>query len=293
MAPQKFFRKERLKRMVRCIIDDMSDPFYQNVAPGLAYYFLLSIAPIVITFSYLASFFFINSTTLIIKMINRYLPEAITDVLIPFISQQSPATSLITTVIFIIFTLYLASRGIYMLIKISDYAANCYSAPTFRDVPLVFLKRHLKAVILTLFMMLIIVLALVFMVFGRAEIDVIIQLSDIEGITHILYTLYYYISYPIAALIIFIMLIIVYAWMPAKRHRILDVIPGASFACLGIIASSFIFMVYIGYFFSKNMIYGALSSIILLILWFFLLSFVLIFGIIVNHAFMESKYEDE
>lgn len=279
--------------MIKCIIDDMSDPFYQNVAPGLAYYFLLSIAPIVITFSYLASFFFINSTTLIIKMINRYLPDAITNVLIPFISQQSPATSLITTVFFAVFTLYLASRGIYMLIKISDYAADCYSAPTFKDVPRIFMKRHVKAVVLTLFMMMIIVLALVFMVFGRTEIDVFINLANLQGMTATVYKIYYYMSYPIAALIIFLMLILVYSWMPAKRLKVMDVIPGATFACLGIIVSSFIFMVYVGYFFSKNMIYGALSSIILLILWFFLLSFVLIFGIIVNHAFMESKYEDE
>ena len=292
MAPQSIFRKERLKRFIRCIMDDMSDPFYQNVAPGLAYYFLLSIAPIVISFSYLASFFLINST-MIIKMINRYLPEAISRVLIPFISQQTPATSLITTIIFIVFTLYLSSRGVYMLIKISDYAADCYSAPTMKDVPRIFFKRHFKAVILTLLMMLIIMLALVFMVFGRTELDVIIHLFDIEGMTSIIYTVYYYISYPIAAFIIFIMLIIIYSWMPTKRLKLKDAIPGAILACLGIILSSLVLMVYIGYFFSRNMIYGALSSIILLILWFFLLSFVLIFGIIANHAFMESKYEDD
>ena len=55
---------QRFKSIVKCIVRDMSDPFYLNISPGLAYYFLLSTAPVVLLFNYMANFFF-SGTNLI------------------------------------------------------------------------------------------------------------------------------------------------------------------------------------------------------------------------------------
>ena len=46
---------QRFKSIVKCIVRDMSDPFYLNISPGLAYYFLLSTAPVVLLFNYMVN----------------------------------------------------------------------------------------------------------------------------------------------------------------------------------------------------------------------------------------------
>ncbi len=288
LKPVKTQKKQRLKLIIKCIIRDMSDPFFANVAPGLAYYFLLSIAPIIASVSYFAGFFFLNSS-LLVKAINRYLPSELADVLIPFLSQQSPTAGFMATIIFFIFTLYLASRGMYALIKVADYAADTLTANTMKEVPIAFLKRHAKAYLLTCLLILMTIFSLLFMVFGKALLDICIDYAKLRGFSYVLYTMYYYLSYPTGIVIVFFILSVIYALMPAKHLKFKEVIPGATISTLGLIIASIGFVIYIKYFFGNNAIYGALSSIILLILWFFLLAYVLVFGIIVNHAFKDTK----
>ena len=135
----------------------------------------------------------------------------------------------------------------------------------------------------------IIVFSLLFMVFGRATIDIWAAHMDSIQLTGYLYAFSHILSYPVALSVIFLILLIFYAWMPSKRLKYREVVPGAAAASIGIILASFGFVIYIKYFFSNNAIYGALSSIILLILWFFLLSHVLVFGIMLNQAFKDTR----
>ena len=276
--------RKRLNLIIKSVIKDMSDPFYINVAPGLAYYFLLSIAPITISLSYLAGFLFTGSS-FITTAIEEYVPEEISDIILSVITPHSSAAGLISTVFFFIFTLYLASRGMYALIKIADYAAGNLESSTIKEVPKKFLRRHLKAIVLTLLLILIINFSLLFMVFGKVALDIAVSYIDLKSISNLLYGLYHILSYPLGMAVIFLILVLLYARMPSKRLRFGEVTPGAAVASLGLVLASLGFAVYLKYFFTSNAIYGALSSIIVLILWFFLISHVLVFGIIVNHAF--------
>ena len=262
----------------------MSDPFYLSAAPGLAYYFLLSIAPITLALSYLAGFLFTGSSFLT-AVIKEYLPDEIADIILSAVTPHSSAAGLVSTVVFFIFTLYLASRGLYTLIKIADYAAGSLEASTIKEVPKNFLRRHLKAIVLTLLLILIINIALVVMVFGKVGLDMAVSFIDMNSISNILYGLYHILSYPLAIALIFLILVLLYARMPSERLSFREAIPGAAVAALGLVAASLGFEFYLNYFFRSNAIYGALSGIIVLILWFFLISNVLVFGIIVNHAF--------
>jgi len=281
-------KSERLKSITKCVIRDMSDPFFANVAPGLAYYFLLSIAPIGFVISYAAGLFFLNSS-LIIKAINRYLPEELADIIVPFITNHSTSSGVLPTILFAIFTLYLGSRGVYMLIKVADYANGTLAAPTSKEVPIVFLKRHAKAVLLTGLLIAIMLLSLVGMVFGKALIDWVITFTSVKGLNQILYEIYYYLSFPIAFGLVFITLAIFYALMPIEHLKLKKVMPGAAVGTFGLLVASLGFLIYIKYFFNSNVIYGALSSIILLILWFFLMAFMMVIGIIVNKAVDETS----
>lgn len=276
--------RKKFELIKNSIIKDMSDPFYLSAAPGLAYYFLLSIAPITLALSYLAGFLFTGSSYLT-SVIKEYLPGEIADIILSAVTPNSSAAGLVSTIVFFIFTLYLASRGLYTLIKIADYASGSLEASNIKEVPKNFLRRHLKAIILTLLLILIINIALVVMVFGKVGLDMAVSFIDMSSISRLLYGLYHILSYPLAIALIFMILVLLYARMPTERLRFREAVPGAAVAALGLVAASLGFEFYLNYFFKSNAIYGALSGIIVLILWFFLISNVLVFGIVVNHAF--------
>lgn len=274
------------KSLFKCISIEILDPFYSNVAAGLAYYFLLSIAPIMITLSYVTGVFF-SGSSIIINAIEEYMPSEVADIIITFATPSSSTTGLISTVFVFIFTLYLASRGLYALIKVSDYSSDNFDAIDKSSIPKTFIKRHLKAIVLTFMMILIIIISLLFMVFGKVALEVAAEHIDLQNASSFLYSLYHILTYPLAMAAIFFILMLFYSWMPTKRLPYGEVIPGAIFGSAGIILASLGFAIYLRYFFNSNAIYGALSGIVVLIIWFFLISHVLLLGIIVNKSFKE------
>ena len=90
---------------------------------------------------------------------------------------------------------------------------------------------------------------------------------------------------------IFLILTFIYSRMPATNLPSREVLPGSITATIGIMVASIAYLIYIRYFFRLDAIFGALTSIIVLILWFFMMSFMLVFGIIVNVAFRDTRAE--
>ncbi|MBR6700490.1 MAG: YihY/virulence factor BrkB family protein [Firmicutes bacterium] len=285
MDSQNTFLKN-LSSIIKCIRREISDPFYSNVGSGLAYYFLLSIAPIMITLSYVAGVFF-SESAVIVRAVNEYLPKEIADIIVTLVAPQESTSGLIAALFVFVSTLYLASRGIYALIKVADYASDNFEAAGKSRFSVTFIKRHLKAIILTFMMVLIIVISLLFMVFGKVALDLAADHIDLRNISEFLYSLYHILTYPLALAAIFLILLLFYSWMPTKRLPYKEVLPGAVFGSTGVVLASLGFAVYLRYFFNSNAIYGALSGVVLLLLWFFLISHVLVIGIMVNRAFKD------
>ena len=280
---------QRLKNIIQCIVRDMSDPFYLNIPPGLAYYFLLSTAPVVLLFSYVANFFF--SGNMIVSLMRTYLPAQISSILIPFFSQQNESSGFLATLIFIVITLYLSTRGMYTLIKVADYATDNLIQASMRDVPVAMARRFMKALALTLLLILLVVLSLVFFVFGRTLLDIWVAHVEVGVFSDLIYRAYRLFSLPIVMGLSFLILTFIYSRMPATNLPYREVLPGSITATIGIMVASIGYLIYLRYFFRLDAIFGALTSIIVLILWFFMMSFMLVFGIVVNVAFRDTRPE--
>ena len=280
--------KERVKNIIKCVIRDMSDPFYINVAPSLAYYFILSLAPIIIAVSYFANFFLVGDNV-VVKALETVLPDDIGRVIIPLLNSAPTTASLVVSVIIFVFTLFLASRGLYGLIKVADYAADNLAATNFADVPKNYVKRRLKAVVLTLLMLLLIMIALVLMVFGRTLFKLFegkLNLGKWEYTLDVIFNIF---TVPVTIAVIILIVMVIYALMPTKRERLIDVMPGVIVTAVGVLFASAFFIIYIKFFFIRDLFYGALTSIIIIVLWFFLVSNVIIIGMVVNRAWRLTK----
>lgn len=266
----------------------MSDPFYINVAPSLAYYFILSLAPIIIAVSYFANFFLVGDN-IVIRTLEQVLPDDIGAVVIPLLTSTPTTASLVVSVIIFCFTLFLASRGMYGLIKVADYAADNLAAPTFADVPKNYVKRRAKAFVMTILMLLLIMIALVLMVFGRTLFRLFEGRFNLGKWQNALDLVYNIFTVPVTIAIIILILMVIYSLMPSRREKLIDVMPGVIVTAVGVMFASAFFIIYIKFFFIRDLFYGALTSIIIIVLWFFLVSNVIIIGMVVNRAWRLTK----
>lgn len=280
--------KNRMIRVFIYLKKDMSDPLYQNIAPGLAYYFLLSLIPIFLLLGQISGLFSV-SMTYIADHIGSYLPEELTDFILPFLSSEIGRGGLIANVIFLVTTLYLASRAMYALIKISDYAYDIPLPDAKFAVTKMFIKQHIKAIIMTFFMLFILLFSLFIIVFGRNAIDLLLTVFHADAFYLYLDKLWNRLVLPLTFILFFFLLLLMYWTMPSKRIHVKLVLPGTVFASTGIIVASFLYMIYVKYFCNYNLIYGALSSIMILLLWFFIIGYILELGILINSAVERSR----
>jgi membrane protein len=81
----------------------------------------------------------------------------------------------------------------------------------------------------------------------------------------------------------------IYRFIPAKRLKWRDVFPGAVVATIGWMILSGGFSFYINNFNNYSKFYGSLAAVFILMLWIFLISIILIFGVEVNSVLVEKR----
>jgi membrane protein len=86
---------------------------------------------------------------------------------------------------------------------------------------------------------------------------------------------------------------IIGAWAVNMRATLKMIFPGSLFSAIGMLIATWFYSFYMKWVTSResnfNILYGGLSSIVLLLIWFYVLAFVLIIGIQLNSAITQSR----
>ena len=84
--------------------------------------------------------------------------------------------------------------------------------------------------------------------------------------------------------------IILYTIAPDNQIKSKTINRGALFTTLGWIIVTFIYSIYVSKFARYDVFYGSLSSIVILMVWVYILSNILVIGIAINaNAYLEEK----
>ena len=102
-------------------------------------------------------------------------------------------------------------------------------------------------------------------------------------------TLWLVLRWPVSFFVYFVLLLLNYYLMARRQFSIKIFLPGAAFASVGILLVTFFYSLYINYISNYDILYGALASIVALMMWVFLISWCLGVGLIINRAFLETK----
>lgn len=235
-----------------------------------AYYTVLSFIPFIMLIVTLTQYTSISKETLL-SIVQSLMPDTMTDTTRDII-QEVYSKSVGTISISAIFVLWSAKKGFYAL---SKGLHSIYGT----DKDYNFFYMQIKSIILTAFLVLIIVSVLVFSVFGNSLIDVMKNKYNLSnGVLNIVYF-----SKIGIFLVLFIVLVMIYKFVPGHKQKIINQMPGAIIATFGWFIISAVFSMYLEAFKGFSVMYGSLTTIVLAMMWIYFCMYIILIGAVVNN----------
>ena len=282
MKKVKEMTRERVKRMVILGFRKLSDPYYQGAAAEIAFYFLLSIVPTLILLSQLLGLFSISLDGIRDWLNTDMIRVEGADMILSLL-DYSPSG--VNSVFLAITAVWAASRAQFAMLRITNYTLTdgiSTGKGYVRDR-----IRSLKTVVITVFT---IGFSLVILVYGELILKLVFGIvagSEIAEKTWVM------IRWPIAAGLYFLMRSYNYYVLPTHRVPSRAVVPGSIFASIGLMAVTWAYSIYTSVSSGYDILYGSFSNFVALMFWFYLLSWVLFLGVILNKVWWDSRFIPE
>lgn len=251
-----------------------------SVLPGqLAFFFVLSVVPIITLISYGASFL-----NLPIDFIGNFLTKAFSEDIAKLIVPSILGTSVsLKLTISMIVGYFFASNGANSIIVTSNAIYGIKNSG--------WLKRRIKAIVMTFFIVLLFLFILIVPVFGDKIIEMIRYVNLNETVSNNIAFVFNVLKGPLSWFVIFMFIKIIYTMAPDKNVASANVNYGAIFTTAFWIIATAIYSYWVSHFANYGMFYGALSNIVVLMLWVYLLAFIFTIGMALNYREEEIKLE--
>lgn len=267
--------KQRVKNILTKLYNIIRKPEMLILLGNLAFFLVLSVFPIIILIGLIASTFSLSLDS-IVAFINENLPRQISDIITTFISGKGIDFNV---GFFTVTAFVLASNGPHSIIVTSNTLYNFEQGS--------YLNRRIKALILTILLVLLFIFIIVVLAFGNIIVKAIFEIGILKNLSSFAYSMFVYLKWPIAFFIIFFSIKLLYTIAPDYNIPSRYVNKGAIFTTLGWILTTAIYSYYVTYFSKYDIFYGSLSNIIILMMYIYFLSYILVLGIAIN----SSSYE--
>jgi membrane protein len=140
-------------------------------------------------------------------------------------------------------------------------------------------KRRMIAVLLTAAFSVFLIVSLILMMLGGKAGD---ALGKVFDLTPAFVVAWHALTLLVAVGLVLTGIALIYYFAPAGKREWRSVMPGTVVATTLWLIASFGLRLYVAYFANYNVIYGSIGGLILLLLWLYLTSVVLLFGAVVN-----------
>ncbi len=271
----------KYKRWLKEIFKIIKTPNMLILPGNLAFFLVLSITPIVTLIGFGASLLGISIDS-VLNFLNDTLPQEIIDTLLPFISGNGIDTNV---VIFMIIGFFLASNGPHSLITTSN--------TLFEIEKDSYLKSRIKAIFMTIIMIFLLFFALIILGFGNLILNMILSMKIFVGVNTSIYWWFSLLKWPIAFILFFYMIKIIYTM--SLNHKISSkyMNRGSIFTTVCTIIATFIYSYYVSHFADYDLFYGSVSNIMIMMVWIYIISYVLVLGIAINAKMYKDRTSRE
>lgn len=249
-----------------------------RVLPGnIAFFFMLALVPIFTIIVYIASYFSISVDS-VISLISNVLPGESSRTIIEIISGKGFDGHV---GLFNLATIVVATNGTYSIISASNTLYNVKKSDHLKD--------RVKSVLLFIIIIILILFILIVPMFGDKILSFFTKIKLFNYISDQLILTFNIIKWPISILIIYFNVKIIYTISPSTTVKSKETTRGALFTTSGWSVATAIFSFYLKYFASYDIIYGNLSSIIILMMWLYILAYIFVLGMAINTAHLDNS----
>ena len=256
-------KTEKLKEIV-------FDPTVRILPGQIAFFLILSIFPLLMLIGYISSFFDLSISSLA-NLVDDALPTEVATVIVDVISGKSFDS---TVGISMITAFIMASNGAHAITLASN---ALYGFP-----PDDFLKRRIKALLLIIILVLLFVFFIIVLAYGNLIAGAILEFFNLTGFTKNMFSILSIVKWPVAMILVYVCVKLIYAIAPDWHILSKNTTKGALFTTFGWTISTAIFSYYISHFANYDIFYGSLSNIIIMMIWVYVLSYILVVGIAIN-----------
>ncbi|WKA58051.1 YihY/virulence factor BrkB family protein [Planococcus shenhongbingii] len=269
----------KAKAVAKDLVGEIKKDRATTLAAAQAYYYLLAIVPLLILLLAILPYLQLDPQR-VMDLVGTVLPGEMAatfqDTIVSVVT--TPSGGLLT--FGILGTLWSASNAMTAFIEATNQA---YDVEETRS----FIKLKGMAIILTLFMLVAVIVALVLPIFGGTIIDTISSILSLPPQTEIIFQV---LRWVISIAVMSIVLAFLYKFAPNKSFPFKEVIIGAVIATVLWQVVSLGFSFYVSNFGSYSATYGSLGGIIVLMLWFFLTGLILVVGAEINAILHKRKH---
>ena len=261
---------KRIKRFLSSVWTIIRLPEMTMLPGQLAFFFVLSVVPIITIIGY-GSLLLNLSMDFMSDFIARAFSTAVAGVLFPSVSE-------ITLGLRFFFSLaigfFIASNGADSIILASNTIYGIKNSG--------YMKRRIKALAMTVLIVLLFLFILIVPVFGNKIVEIIKSVNINPKVTTNLQLLFFVLRGPISWFIMFIFIKIIYTMAPDRKLTTATVNYGAIFTTVFWTGITALYSYYITHFANYAAIYGGLANIVVLMLWVYLLAIIFVIGMALN-----------
>ena len=263
-------KSKKMRIFLRKVISIIRLPEMRILPGQLAFFLVISIIPLITLVGAIGSGFGLPATS-IKEILDSVVPHDIINYLIP---ANTNGILNFNMIIFFGAAFILASNGTYSIINTSN---EIYKVEDNSEI-----KKRLKAVLMTFILVILFLFLILVPAFGDVLIRLITTSVQNESLNSIIEGIYHIIKYPISLFIIYYNLKLLYTIAPSTKISSKSTIPGALFTTIMWLLSSKIYAFYVDFFSNYDVFYGAMSNILVLLIWVYILAYIFTLGMCFN-----------
>lgn len=272
---------DKIQNKTNELKDLIFDPTVRVLPGNVAFFLILSIFPMLILIGYVASLFGLSINS-VVNIIDGTIPPEMAKTIIEVITGKSFDS---TVGISMVLGFILASNGTHAIIIASN---TLYGFPADD-----FVRRRVKAMFMITLLVFLFLFLILFLAYGNVIAKTAINVFHLSWFESSLYSFFSVAKWPIAMILMFSTIKLIYVIAPDWKILSKNTTKGALFTTIGWTLSTAIFSYYVTHFANYDIFYGSLSNIVVLMIWVYVLSYVLVLGIAINVKKYRDDEEDE
>ncbi len=252
-----------------------SDNHIELLPAHIAFFTLWSLVPIVLLWDVVVKVF--SFTGLDLDDVSKMYIQDVTDGL-NNINTSFEFSRDWSAVVFLLFIIYLSSKAFEAIIKVTNYIYGLEEETNF-------LLVKLKGMFLSVIVMVSFVAILTISVLGTS----IVEFIQSEFTDYNFLSLIELLKWPTTFVFIFTIVFVVYYSSTSRVVSWKLIIPGTAFTTFGWVFATYAYSIYVNEYADYSKIFSGFSSIVVLLIWIYILSVILIVGLVINATYFKEK----